>query len=399
MTQAETTAAKIKVAFFRDGYLWMKVNNKEEKITKTRGTYYYPPQWSHDGKYVLYQKEIMLNQNQPDQTRSEIWVYDITTKKHTKIFYDGNNPKWSPMENIIAFQSDGGLNVSDLNDFYNVALGVDDYNWTPDGKGFIASSVASLHPDGWTNPILYKIKLEEKKYITDLTKNVKQFFVIPKVLSKGNSSIISINAGSFLFSPDQKWISFIVNPTASWSMDSDMVCVISTEGKNFEVIDEIIFQVDAPKWANHKNLLGYIAGGGRLVFGYTNKKMKITELPAYTSLNLTPPKFAELGFTWCDDDVIIVSRVPESAWFNDPQKRPKPSLYKIKINDLKQIKITTPPKGFGDYNPIYTVPLNKITWLRKKETDLIGDLWIADLDGKNAKILVKNIGNYSIYQK
>ncbi|MDQ0217360.1 hypothetical protein J2S21_000449 [Peribacillus cavernae] len=61
--------------------------------------------------------------------------------------------------------------------------------------------------------------------------------------------------------------------------------------------------------------------GGRNVFGFKNKDMKVTELPAYHTLSLTPPNFAEMGFTWVDDSSLIVSRVHESEWSNDPLKR------------------------------------------------------------------------------
>ncbi|WP_088070946.1 TolB family protein [Gottfriedia luciferensis] len=399
-THAETTEKPLRIAFVRDGYVWIKINNKETKITKVRSVYLNAPQWSYDGSYLMYEKEIPTGPTASYPTRSEIWIYNLKTKKEQKIFNDGNNPKWSPTKNIIAFQDSGVLNVSDFKNFYNVALGVDDYNWFPNGQGFIASSAASLNPDGWTNPVLYKITLpNDLKKIPGLTNHVKQFFVVPKTLTKGNTSIPSINARSFQFSPDQKWISFIVNPTASWSMDSDMLCIISSDGKVFEVQDEIILNLDDPKWAQTKNILGYIAGGGRLVFGYKNKKMKITEMPAFTSTNLTPPKYAELAFTWCDDSSIVVSRVKESEWSNDEKKRPKPSLNRINLHDHKQLKITSPPTGKGDYNPIYSKSTNKITWLRKGELDVIGNLWISNLDGKNAKVLIKNVSSYSIFNR
>ena len=81
--------------------------------------------------------------NRYERNSNELWVYDVTTKKHRKIFYDGYNPKWSPTENIVAFSAGGVLNIADLEHFYNIALGVDDYAWQPDGKGFIASSSAT----------------------------------------------------------------------------------------------------------------------------------------------------------------------------------------------------------------------------------------------------------------
>ncbi len=239
LIHAQTNTSDVKIAFIRDGYLWLKVDDKEEKLTKEKATYNYPPQWSFDGKMLLYQKEVAGNIIDTKGTSNELWVYDVTTKKHRRIFRDGSNPKWSPTENIVAFSAVGVLNIADLEHFYNIALGVDDYAWQPDGKGFIASSSATPRPDGWTHPILYTISIEGYQNRNLLTKNAKKLFVIPKELGKDDVKIISIGAGSFTYSPNKQWIAFVVSPTASWSMDSDMLCVISVDGKNFEVIDEL----------------------------------------------------------------------------------------------------------------------------------------------------------------
>ncbi len=376
LANAETPGQNIKAAFIRDGSLWTKINGKEEKVAAALGSHPEAPQWSNDGKWILYTKELKETPNMGPQ--KEIWVYNMETKKHKRISYDGRNPKWSPVENNVAFQINGVLNVSNLERFYNVAIGVDDYNWFPDGSGFIASASAVPQPDEWTNPKLYKITLEKDLEKTSPYKNVTPFYVIPKELKKGNVSVLSINATNFSFSPDSKWISFIVSQTASLAMDSDMVCVISADGKHFEPLDEVIFGVTLPQWAASKNWLGYIAGGGRIVFGFKNKKMKVTELPAFHTLSLTPPHFAELGFTWKDDQSLYVSRVKESEWSNSSENRPDPSLFLIKIKEQTQIQITHPPKNYGDYRPQYLVHYNKITWLRKKDiADSNGDLWIV----------------------
>lgn len=398
---SDAATEKVDVAFIRDGFLWTKIKGKEEKITKEPATFHYPPEWSHDGKWILYQVEAKEKINPNLEFQNEIWVYNLETKQHKRITNVGGNPKWSPVENIIAFQSGGVLNVSNLERFYNIALGVDDFQWFPDGSAFIASSSASLHPDGWTNPKLYKITLEKDlEKITSLTENVNSFYTIPSELKKGEVSLLAINATDFTFSPNGQWISFIVSPTASWSMDSDMVCVISSDGKTFEVIDEIILHLDDPQWAPHKNLLGYIAGGGRIVFGFKNKDMKITEMPAFKSQSLTPKNFAEMGFTWMDDHTLVVSRVEESEWSNDPKERPNPSLFLIKLNNVNQPQLTHPPKDFGDYRPRFIASINKLTWLRKMDiADSKTDLWISDPNGRNAKVWIKNIEGYSFYEK
>ena len=140
----------MKIAFEKEGFLWIQTDGKDEKITNEAALFPYPPQWSHDGKWLLYQKQVQETLDPHKESENEIWVYTLETKAHKKIFYDGHNPQWSPDKNIVAFQSNGVLNISDLNEFYNITLGVDDYSWFPDGKSFIASSSASLRPDGWT---------------------------------------------------------------------------------------------------------------------------------------------------------------------------------------------------------------------------------------------------------
>jgi len=393
LIHAETNTSKVKIAFTRDGYLWLKVDDTEEKLTIEKATYNYPPQWSFDGKMLLYQKEVAGNIIANKATSNELWVYDVVTKMHRKIFHDGFNPKWSPTKNIVAFSDEGVLNIADLKRFYNIALGVDDYEWQPDGSGFIASSSASLRPDGWTHPIIYTISIEEGyQNIQGLTNNAKKLFILPKELGIGDVKILSINAGSFTYSPNKQWIAFVVSPTASWSMDSDMLCVISVDGKNFEVIDELN-QKSIPKWAFTENLLGYIAGGGRIVFGFKNKDLKVTELPTDQTVKLTPKNYAELGFSWVNEASLIVSRVPETEWSNDAKKRPKPALYLLSLIDPKQIQITKPPKDQGDYSPIFLPSINKITWARQRDiASAKGDLWVADPNGDNARIWVHDIG-------
>ncbi|NMD70901.1 TolB domain-containing protein [Bacillus sp. DNRA2] len=384
------------IAFEKEGFLWIEMNGKQEKITTERAEFSYPPQWSYDGQWLLYQKLSTETPNPNMEKQNELWVYNLKKKQHKKIFYNGENPKWSPTQNIVAFTQRGVLNISDLENFHNIALGVDDYSWFPDGKSFIASSSATLRPDGWTNPVLYKIAVPEKLTNTNLMSG-QRIFVIPKELTKDNVKVMSINVGSFEFSPDQKWISFIVSPTASLSMDSNMLCVLSSDGKQFDVIDEVILQLDNPQWAQTKNLLGYIAGGGRIVFGFKNKDLKITELPVFITKGFTPPNFAEMEFTWVGDDEVVVSRVKEADWSNDPRKRPKASLYTINIKSGKQSRITQPNPNYEDVQPQYVTATNQITWMRKKNTAIKGDLWIANPDGKKSKRWLNQIGHYAIF--
>lgn len=378
------TTTDLKLAFIRGKNLWTKINGVEKQITKEENILS-SPQWSVDGEWILYQQTV------PDleKSRTEIWVYNVKSSKKIKIFYDGQNPYWAPNRNIVAFQGNGVLNVSNLKQFNNMTFGVDTYTWTPEGNGFIVSSSAFPRPDGWTNPILYKVSLE---------KNVEKLFVIPKNLSKGSTIIQSIDTERLTFSPDGQWISFIVTPTASLSMDYNMLCVISKDGKQFIVVDEVILPVSEPKWAESKNILGYIAGGGRMTIDINNKALKLKEFKTFHSTVLTPPHYADIGFTWVNDSKMIVSRVKEQEWSSDPQKT-LPSLFLIDLKSLKQTEIFSPKGESGNYDPFYVKSLKKIAWYRKASLmDAKANIWMANIDGSDAECLLTNVEFVSFYQ-
>lgn len=381
VSYANSDVNQLKAAFIRDGNLWIIQNGDEKQITKSGEVY--EPKWSYDGEWILYQS------NYPEKdTKTEIWAYHVGSQKKKKISSNGENAQWAPNKNLISFQSDGILNISTFDKFMNIALGVDSYTWLPNGKGFILSSMADLRPEGWSNPVLYKKEVKENLKKNTLA-DAEHFFTIPKKLKNGDEEIISISAGTFNFSPSQEWMSFIVSPTASWSMDTNMLCVINNDGTQFQVLDEVIFGVGEPKWAPSEDLLAYIAGDGRLVFGFKNKDLKIKEFP--TSGSLTPESYAELDFTWKNNHSLYTSRIKEGEWSNDYSKHPAPALYVIDITNHTQTKITNPPKGQGDFEPQFIQSAEKLVWYRSESMAGKRDLWIANLDGTNARKWLSNV--------
>ncbi|MCT8138409.1 hypothetical protein H1D32_12025 [Anaerobacillus sp. CMMVII] len=394
-TVAFGTAEKLQAGFIRDGDLWIFHNNEEEQITST-GKVFATPNWSKDGKWLLYQTEAPSEFHKNEQ-QVEVWAYQIETKQSKKIFYDGYSPSWAPNKHVIAFNNKGILNISDFKKFYNIATGVDDYAWLPDGSGFLLSSAGVLRPDGWSSASLFKKKVNDQYEDIVLFGGVNHFFTLPKEIGIGEKQIIAVYARDFSYSPSNKWISFIVSPTASWSMDSNMLCIISSNGKDFEVLDEVILGVGKPKWAPFSETLAFIAGGGRIVFGFKDKDLKIREMPV--SGTYTPPNFADLDFDWVNDKMIVTSRIEEREWSNDFSEHPLPSLYSINIETNQQVDITKPPKGYGDYQPQIFRPEEKLVWLRGTSiTDQDRTLWIANPDGTEASELLKNVDAIEIYQ-
>jgi hypothetical protein len=385
---------QVKAAFLRDGDLWVLVHNQEKQITHI-GKVFGKPKWSQDGTWLVYQKEGLLEPHTGGH-QTELWVYEIETGEKKKIASDGDSPAWSPVKNQLAYTFKNELRISDLKKVTEIAVGVEQFAWLPYGNGFILSSAGVLRPDGWGGAILYTKKVKEPYKDFVLFGGSDPFFSLPKEIGLNGNRIIAVNAGHIHFSPSKKWISFIVSPTASWSMDSNMVCVIDKDGNHFQVLDEVVFAVGKPKWAPSRDTFAFIAGGGRIVFGFKNKDLKVREMPA--SGTYTPKNFADLDFDWVSDNLIIASRVPEREWSNDFHKHPLPVLYSIQINTNKQVKITQPPKGYGDYNLQYTRSMGKLVWFRGKSiTDEHRSVWKANLDGSGAKEWIKNADEISIY--
>ncbi|MFE8702848.1 TolB family protein [Cytobacillus sp. FJAT-54145] len=378
-----------KAAFVRDGNLWIFINNAEKQIT-FEGKVFDTPQWSPDGQSVIYQR-LVPSEYVDGEDQSEVWIYHIQTEEKKKLFHDGYSPRWAPGKNILSFNSKGILNISDMEKFYNIATGVSGYTWLPDGSGFLLSSSGVLRPDGWTSSILYTKKVKDNYSDIILFGGVDHFFTLPREIGvDDNNKIIAVYSSDFTFSPSNNWISFVVSPTASWSMDSNMLCVISSDGKDFEVLDEMILDVGKPKWAPSNDTIAFIAGGGRIVFGFKNKDLKVREMPV--SGTYTPEDYADLDFDWISNDELVTSRIKEKEWSNDFSEHPLPSLYFINLPKNKQIQVSHPPKGFGDFAPQYVSTMKQLVWLRGTSiTDHNRTLWKANPDGTGAEEWIKNV--------
>lgn len=367
----------LQVAFIRQTNLWVKVRDKERQLTFDGNIS--GPKWSNDGKWLAYRKG------------KELWAYHLTSNKHFRLYQgEASNYQWSPTENKLAFQIFQDINVINVmtkdKHFNHVAQGVGNYSWAPDGKEFLASSIANLLPTGWTSVELYNIPIDADKY----PNKIKHFYTLPKQ----SSDFFAVQTSQFKWSSNGMWIAFLAIPTASWSMDSNTLCIIRKDGTNFAALDHMILNEDWFKWAQAKSFLGYIGGEGRMAV--ENKHLNIKVLPTLKAKHsYTPNGYVDWDFTWQNPTLLTVSRAKEEEWSNDPKKRPLPALYQIDTKTNVQKKITLPNQGFGDYNPNYISKMGRITWLRSnRETT---ELWMANKEGKQAKAYIDKIDTVDDY--
>ena len=371
ITSAENNS--VKVAFIRHHNLWIKVDGKEIQITK--GEYITGPKWSYDGERLAYVK---------GKKQSILELYRLKDgKKVTPFHSEASNYQWSPTENIIAFIFTGTLNTFDVEkknaDFENVSAGVGDYAWYPDGKNFLVSSEANLLPTGWTGAQLYEVQKDAHMN----PHKMKHLYALPNE----HDDFLALVASGFKWSPDQKWISFLAVPTASWSADSNTLCLVRADGSRFEKVDQMLLNEQWFQWSPSKNILAYIEGSGRVAL--ENKHLKVKELPALQQNIFTPKGYVDWDFVWKNDRVIIVSRAKEAGIETPPEKRPLPSLYEVDSTSNAQHQITKKTNKQGDYHPIFMKKSNQLIWIRSDRKK--ADVWLAHKDGKQEKKWIENI--------
>ena len=371
ITKAENSG--VKIAFIRHHDLWIKVDGKEKQLTK--GEYITGPKWSYDGEWLAYVK---------GEKQNTLELYRLKDgKKVTPFHSEVSNYQWSPTENIIAFIFTGTLHTFKVEkknaDFENVSAGVGDYAWYPNGKKFLVSSEAHLLPTGWTGAQLYEVQKDAHMN----PHKMKHLYALPNE----HDDFLALVASGFKWSPDQKWISFLAVPTASWSADSNTLCLVRADGSRFEKVDQMLLNTEWFKWAPSKNILAYIEGSGRVAL--ENKHLKIKELPALQQQTFTPKGYVDWDFTWKNDNVIIVSRAKEGGFETLPEKRPFPSLYEINSTSDKQYQITKSSNKQGDYHPIFMKKSNQLIWIRSDRKK--ADIWIAHSDGKHEKKWIENV--------
>ena len=369
--------APMTAAFVREHQLWIKTGNQEVQVTK--GKYVQSPKWSYDGRFIAY------TNGDEHGKKSNLFIYDTLKKESFQPYeIETSDYKWSPIKNQLAYNSHGVLNVTKMKDgrpkgFENVALGVSGFEWFPNGREFIVSSQSSLRPTGWGPVPLYKIPVN-----ANLNKNKMESFYTIKTREP---DLFGIDADFFKWSHDGKWVAFILIPTASWSMDSNTLCVITNEGKQFQSVGNMLGFKDWMKWAPSANQLAYISGEGR--FFVENKKTTIADMPAaIQQKQYTPEGYVDLDLDWYSSEKVIVARSKENKeWDEGPVPTMYTALYAIDIKTDEQTQISQPKKNELDRQP--QVVGTNITWLRQNGKK--SDVWVKKrVDGQEYK-WIKNI--------
>jgi hypothetical protein len=377
VTKAEVP---VKAAFVRDHQLWMKDGAQEVQLTTNK--YVNSPQWSYDGRFIAY-----IDGDEHGE-KSNLWIYDTKKKENYKPYpiIETSLFRWSPVANELAYLSGWVLNVTKTKDgrpygFENVSLGVSEFEWFPNGKEFIVSTQSGRLPTGWEPIKLYQIP-------KDMNLNENKAKLLYSIQIDEND-LFAVNVGDFKWSSDGKWVSFLGTPTPSWSMDSNPLCVLSSNGNVFKDIGRMLGFSDWFKWAPQANQLAYISGEGR--FFVENKITKIADIEVSTKqVEYTPKGYVDLDLEWLSPSKVIVARSQENkVWEEGPVPTMFTSLYEIDLASGTQNQITFPKENELDENP--QVVESYLTWVRREDKNYKGDVWIKHDKQKEANIWIENV--------
>ncbi|MBY0147733.1 translocation protein TolB [Neobacillus niacini] len=377
VTKAEVA---LKAAFVRYHQLWIKEGNQEIQLTKDK--FVYSPQWSYDGRFIAY-----IDGDEKGE-KSNLWVYDTKRKENYEPYHSIQTSyfTWSPVANELAYISGWVLNVTKTKDdrpfgFENVSLGVSGFEWYPNGREFIVSASSNRLPTGWEPIKLYRIP-------KDMNLNEKKAELLYSI-QIDEKNLFAVNVGKFKWSYDGKWISFLGTPTPSWAMDSNPLCVLSSDGKVFKDIGRMLGFSDWFKWAPQSNQLAYISGEGR--FFVENKITKIAEIEASTKqVEYTPNGYVDLDLEWWSPSKVIVARSQENkVWKEGPFPTMFTSLYEIDLGSDNQKQITFPKENEFDEDPQSVG--SYLTWIRRQDEIQNGDVWIKHDKQKEACIWIEDV--------
>jgi hypothetical protein len=246
---------------------------------------------------------------------------------------------------------------------------------------------SNLLPTGWSPIPLYRIPVD-----ANLAKDkIKPFYTI----QTKEPDLFGIDADYFKWSSDGKWVSLLVVPTASWSMDSNKLCVLSSQGKHFQSVGKMLGFKDWFKWSPSANQLAYISGEGR--FFIENKMMTIAEIPtSKKQKEYTPKGFVDLDLEWLSIDFVIVARSKENKeWKKGPVPTMFTSLYAINIRTGEQKQISFPRKNELDEDP--QVVGSYLTWFRKMAEQNKGDVWVKNNLNGQEHLWLKNVDHAPMF--
>ncbi|PAE39098.1 hypothetical protein CHI06_17385 [Bacillus sp. 7884-1] len=169
-------------------------------------------------------------------------------------------------------------------------------------------------------------------------------------------------------------------------------CGKSTIMSRIKIVDEYGVEV-------RRGIEGEIAMNKQMEgrFFVENRKTKIADMPSsIQQKEYTPEGFVDLDLEWISPDKVVVARAKENkVWDEGPVPTMFTALYEINIRSEEQQQISFPKKNELDEDP--QVVGTHLRWVRRKDKEYKGDVWVKDGLNDQEYIWLKNVESAPVF--
>ena len=126
------------------------------------------------------------------------------------------------------------------------------------------------------------------------------------------------------------------------SADANKLCIITKEGKAFQVVGDMLNVPNWFKWSNEEQVLAFINGEGR--FATENKKFTLKEIPVLKNMCLRQ-KASQIGISLGQKKITSSFHVCPKQGGRMMKKEAAAFLYSMNVKTNKQSQFTFPQKA------------------------------------------------------
>lgn len=347
-----------RIAFVRDGQLWLREAGQERQVPT--GGRVHQPRFSPDGQFLLYSEPHKL------------FVARVDGAGAAEL--PAEHCEWSPVRNQLACESPQGVQLVTTEGQSALAFpGWHGAAWAPDGERLaLVKRVEGKEPRSGT-AVLGVARLDDRE-----PKVIWQEPVFP-----ANRPVGGIQAPRW--SADGRWLSFMRSGvTASVSSDVNELAVLPVAGGTPVTLGETPANPTFYAWAPTGATIAYTDGAGREV--WHDKQVRVVPMPPRRPFrSITPQGYADREPAWAPDGSrLAVSRSRAVTPERMDQPAPEQGIYVV---DLKTGRGNKVGDGVG---PVYGRD-GSLLWVQPAGENRPAALWWRPAAGGAAREVVTKV--------
>jgi Tol biopolymer transport system component len=398
-TPAETSTAGLgKLAFIRDGDIWvMDVDSAQETQLTTDGQNWWP-QWSADGEWIAFRKRVPQGES---ETLTEVWTMRPDGSGATLVGESAMfGPIWAPDDDRLAYATgEGAVWLVDVESGEQQQLSPPDWEvdrlaWLPDGKGLVLEMLKTQEP-GTPSPGSWVLDQGLWRINADGSDLVPVYGWDPATLS-------TVDLGTL--SPDGRWLT-LWQGLVSASLRADglpLRIMPASGGEPQEIASFTLLQPGFVVWSPQGDRLAVVEGGGRET--WVDKQIVVMQPDGSDRMLLSDAGRADLSPAWSPDGERIAFTSGEgsesdTAYENPPEMLRTRRIWMASSDGSDKRQLTDDP-AYADGFPQWSADGAHILFVRQEAAAINMDeelapveIWLMKADGSEQRKVADGLSN------